>query len=135
TPAENLVGFPDAVRALEHKIEVIASTQQDPAALAQLEAAIGALRGIVAHVASNDALAALSDEVRGLAAKVDRIANSASGDVLSALDSRIAHLADAIEARGGGASAAPQLEATVQGLIDKVENLQLSRGDHVALGH
>ncbi|HET6224045.1 MAG TPA: hypothetical protein VFE11_17850, partial [Dongiaceae bacterium] len=135
TPAENLVGFPDAVRALEHKIDMIASTQQDPATLQQLEAAIGALRGIVAHVASNDALAALADEVRGLAAKIERVGNSASPDMLSHLDQRMAHLADTLETRGGDIRAAgPQLEATVRGLIDRVENIQLSRGDQVALG-
>ena len=66
TPAENLVGFDRAVQELSHKIDLIAGSSQDPAALKQLEGAIVAMRGIVSHVASNDALAKLSEEVRAL---------------------------------------------------------------------
>ena len=53
TPAENLVGFEDAVKALSQKVDLIIA-KEDPAALQQLETAIGTLRGIVSHVASND---------------------------------------------------------------------------------
>ena len=43
TPAENLVGFNDAVAGLAHKIDLIVA-QKDPATLAQLENAITTLR-------------------------------------------------------------------------------------------
>ena len=63
TPAENLVGFEDAVNHLSQKIDRIGSSH-DPAALKQLEGAIVALRGVVSSVASDHALATLADEVR-----------------------------------------------------------------------
>ena len=64
TPAESLVGFDQTLQGLSQKIDRVASAGQDPEALKQLEGAIVALRGVVSHVASNDALAQLSDEVR-----------------------------------------------------------------------
>jgi len=47
------------------------------------------MRGIVSHVASNDALAKLSDEVRALAGKVDQAAAGGASSIFSALESRI----------------------------------------------
>ena len=137
TPAENLVGFDHAVKELSRKIDLIAGNSQDPAALKQLEGAIVAMRGIVSHVASNDALAKLSEEVRSLADKVDHAAAATGGgDVFSSLERRIASLADALEARNRNGQNVPrELETVVAGLIDKIERVQLNRGDQAALGH
>jgi localization factor PodJL len=137
TPAESLVGLGSAVNALSQKIDLISSTHQDPGALAQLEGAISGLRGIVTHVASNDSLARLQDEVRGLAAKIDRVTSTSGGsDTLNMLEQRIATLADALENRHhGGEVTPPQYDAIVKSLVDKIEKVQLSRGDHMALGH
>ena len=63
TPAENLVGFNDAVAGLAQKIDLIVA-QKDPETLAQLENAITTLRGMANHVASNDAVSALAAEVQ-----------------------------------------------------------------------
>ncbi len=63
TPAEGLVGFDEAVKGLAKKVDAIA-TKDDPAALQQLETAIGALRGIVSHVASNETLTKVAEDVR-----------------------------------------------------------------------
>ena len=52
--------------------------KDDPAALQQLETAIGALRGIVSHVASNETLTKVAEDVRSLAAKVDTLASTAA---------------------------------------------------------
>ncbi|MGB6661319.1 MAG: hypothetical protein WBE90_20090, partial [Xanthobacteraceae bacterium] len=60
TPAENLVGFNDAVRSLAQKVDLIIG-KEDPASLQQLETAISALRGIVSHVASNDTLTKVAE--------------------------------------------------------------------------
>ena len=57
TPAENLAGFNEAVNTLVAEDRSAGRRSQDPAALKQLEGAILAMRGIVSHVASNDALA------------------------------------------------------------------------------
>jgi localization factor PodJL len=136
TPAENLDGFREAVRSLAQKLDVLGTTGPDPAAFQQLESAISALRGIVSHVASNEALAQLAGEVHALAQKIDHVATSGGVDTLAVLEKRIAHISDALEARAqSGGSIPPQLEAVIKGLSEKIERLQLSRGDHVAVGH
>jgi localization factor PodJL len=135
TPAESLVGFDDAVRTLAQKVDLIIA-REDPAALQQLETAIGALRGIVSHVASNDTLTKVAEDVRALAAKVDDVANSAaSGQAVSALESRIDSLANAIGASADAGHAVPrELEKLLSGLIEKLEWVQLTQTDHAALG-
>jgi localization factor PodJL len=187
TPAENLVGLDATVHELSQKIDLLAATHQDPEALRQLEAAIAGLHGVVAHVASNDALAKLTDEVRGLAIKIEHVTSSDSGHALMALENRVAMLTDALESRSRGSDALPpqleaivnsladkidhvasagnggalmaledrvakladavesrnrssdavppQLEAIINSLSEKIESVQLSRSDHVALGH
>ncbi len=135
TPAEKLVGFDDAVKALSQKVDLIIA-KEDPAALQQLETAIGALRGIVSHVASNDTLTKVAEDVRLLAAKVDGVANSAaSGQAVSALESRIDTLANALSASSEAGHAVPrELEKLLSGLIEKLEWVQLTHTDHAALG-
>jgi localization factor PodJL len=135
TPAESLAGFDDAVKALAQKIDLIIA-REDPAALQQLETAIGALRGIVSHVASNDTLTKVAEDVRALAAKVDGAANSAaSGQAVSALESRIDTLANALSASTEAGQAVPrELEKLLSGLIEKLEWVQLTHTDHAALG-
>ena len=136
TPAESLVGFDETVRALAKKIEVV-SAKDDPAALQQLETAIGALRGIVSHVASNDTLTKVAEDVRALSAKVDELATSAaSGRALSALENRIDLLATALNNSTAAGYAVPrELERLLAGLIEKLELVQLSHTDHTALAH
>jgi localization factor PodJL len=135
TPAENLVGFDDTVKALSQKVDLIIA-KEDPAALQQLETAIGALRGIVSHVASNDTLTKVAEDVRLLAAKVDVVASStASGQAVSALESRIDTLANALNASNEAGRAVPgELEKLLSGLIEKLEWVQLTHTDHAALG-
>ncbi|HEY4855082.1 MAG TPA: hypothetical protein VIH98_00195 [Xanthobacteraceae bacterium] len=135
-PAENLGGVDRELAQLSQKIDMIAHNSQDPAALRQLEGAIASLRGIVSQVASNDALTSLSDEVRALAGTVDRAARSSSDNVLNALEERISVLADALAARNQGGQSVPvELETVLKSLADKIERVQLSRGDQAALGH
>ena len=135
TPAEKLVGFDDTVKALSQKVDLIIA-KEDPAALQQLETAIGALRGIVSHVASNDTLTKVAEDVRLLAAKVDVVASSAaSGQAVSALESRIDTLANALNASNEAGRAVPhELEKLLSGLIEKLEWVHLTHTDHAALG-
>jgi localization factor PodJL len=136
TPAESLVGFNDAVQTLAKKVDAIIA-RDDPAALQQLETAIGALRGIVSHVASNDTLTKVAEDVRALSAKVDGLANSASSlPALTALENRIDTLAGAINASTEAGHAVPrELEKLLTGLIEKLEWVQLTHTDHTALAH
>src|SRR5215831_17438415 len=135
TPAENLVGVDQAIQQLSQKIDTISSNTPDPTTLKQLEGAIATMRSLVSHVASNEALAKLSDEVRTLGDKIGEGIGPASG-TLSALEVRIAMLADALEARNrNGQNVPEQIETVVNGLADKIERMQLTRGDQAALGH
>ena len=135
-PAESLVGFDEAVRALSQKVDMIVA-KEDPAALQQLETAIGALRGIVSHVASNETLTKVAEDVRSLAAKVDTLASTAaSGQNLSALENRIDTLTNALTASTEAGTAVPhELEKLLTGLIEKLEWVQLTHTDHAALAH
>jgi localization factor PodJL len=136
TPAENLVGFNDAVAGLAHKIDLIVA-QKDPETLAQLEHAITTLRDMAAHVASTDAVGSLATQVHMLGEKVDHMAATAPGSAaLNNLEQRISALSDALAERSqSGATVPPMLEALVQSLSDKIEMIQQSRGDNVAAGH
>ena len=133
TPAESLVGLERALDGLTKRINLLSGSAQDPAALEQLEGAIVGLRAIVSHVASNEALAKLSDEVRELSGKVDQVAST---DALSTLEHRITSIADALQSRHQQTGQqARDLDAVVHGLTDKLEQLQFSRSDQTAVGH
>jgi localization factor PodJL len=136
TPAENLVGFHEAVAGLAHKIDLIVA-QKDPATLQQLEHAITTLRDMAGHVASNDAVSGLATQVQMLGEKVEQISmSSGASDALNNLEHRIAALSDALAERAqSGGTVPPMLEALVQSLSDKIELIQQSRGDNVAVGH
>ena len=128
--AENLVGFDEALKALTQKLDLIIA-KEDPAALEQLETAIGALRGVVSHVASNDALSKVAEDVRGLAAKVDALAKgAATGHAVSALGSRIDTLADALNASTEAGQTVPrELEKLLSSLIEKLELVRQTAAD------
>src|SRR5437879_8721805 len=90
TPAEQLTGYDEAIRNLGAKLDLILRTNDDPSTVQQLEGAIAALRAIVSNVASNDALARLSDDVHTLSSKVDQLTRSESNsDSFAILEQRI----------------------------------------------
>lgn len=135
TPAENLVGFNDAVAGLAHKIDLIVA-QKDPQTLSQLEHAITTLREMAAHVASNDAIKSLSTQVHALGNKVEELSRMNAGDALSGLERRIEALSKAIAERAqNGGSVPPRLENLVQSLSDKIERIQESRSENPAAGN
>jgi localization factor PodJL len=136
TPAENLVGFNDAVAGLAHKIDLIVA-DKNPETLHQLEHAITTLRDMASHVASTEAVTGLAQHVGQLADRVEHLASAASGsDALNHLEHRISALADALAQRSeAGANVPPMLESLVQSLSDKIELLQQNRGDSLASSH
>ncbi len=136
TPAENLVGFNDAVAGLAHKIDLIVA-DKNPETLHQLEHAITTLRDMASHVASTDAVTGLAQHVEQLADRVEHLAAAASGsDALNHLEHRITALADALAQRSeAGANVPPMLESLVQSLSDKIELIQQNRGDSLASTH
>jgi len=136
TPAEGLVGFGDVIEGLVKKIDAIVAKDDSPA-LRQLEAAVGALREVVSHVASNDTFAKVAEDVRALSAKVDGLAGGGSGaPTLAALENRIDILASALNASTEAGHAVPrELEKLLSGLIEKLEWVQLTHTEHTALAH
>ncbi len=132
TPAESLVGFEDAVRALSQKIDMIAESAQapggDPRAFKQLEQAVTSLRGVVSNVASDGALAQLSAEVHGLATQFERAAAESSSEALTRLEARIAAVMES------GRAVPPELEGSIRELSERLDRAQLSQGDQLALG-
>ncbi len=136
TPAENLVGYTDAIEALAHKIDLIVA-QKDPATMQQLERSVSTLREMAAHVASNETVSSLATQVQVLAGKIDRLAiGGGTGDAFNKLELRIDALSRALTERAhNGDTLPPRLEALLQSMSDKVEQLQQSRGDNIALTH
>jgi localization factor PodJL len=136
TPAESLVGFDETVRALSQKVDMIIA-RENPAAIEQLEAAIGTLHSIVAHVASNDTLNKVAEDIRSLAGQIDALAqHAASGHALSALESRIDTLTNALGASVDAGQSVPRdLEKLLTGLIEKLEWVQLTHTDQAAMGN
>ncbi len=132
-PAENLIGFEDAVRGLSHKIDQLAANSggvavPEPAVFHQLEEAIAAMRHVGSHVASDGALAQLAAEVHGLAARFERATEeNSSNEVLHRLESRISALMES------GRSVPPDLDEVMQSLSERLDRMQLSQGDQLAL--
>ncbi len=134
-PAENLIGFEDAVRGLSHKIDQLASSgggsapMPEPAVVQQLEEAIAAMRHVGSHVASDGALAQLAAEVHGLASRFEQATQeSGSNEAMHRLESRISALMES------GRSVPPDLEESMRSLSERLDRMQLSQGDHLALG-
>jgi localization factor PodJL len=133
-PAENLVGYTEAIDALAHKIDLIVV---DPATMQQLESSIRTLREMATHVASDETVTGLSTQVQALADNIDHLAIGAGvGEALNKLELRIDALSRAMaECAQNGDAVPPRLEALIQSLSDKIEQIQQSRGDQIALGH
>jgi localization factor PodJL len=136
TPAEGLVGFDEAIKALGKKVDAIVA-RDDPGAFQQLETAIGSLRSVVSHVASNDTLTKVAEDVRTLSAKIDGLASTSAGSpTLAALENRIDILASALNASTEAGHAVPrELEKLLSSLIEKFERVQLTSTDQTALAH
>jgi localization factor PodJL len=136
TPAENLVGYNEAIAGVARKIDLIVA-QRNPESFAQLENAITTLRGMASNIASNEAIDSLAAQVQALSEKIDHIALAGAGDdTLNSIGQRIAMLSDALTERAQYDTAVPpRIEALVESLADKIERIENSRDNNVALGH
>lgn len=135
-PAENLVGYNEAIKTLTQKIDLIVA-ERNPATMQQLERSLTTLREMSAHVASNDTVSRLSAQVQTLAEKIDGLAVGPHSEIkFENLASRIDALTRALAERTQVEIAAPQhLEALIQTLSEKIEQLQKSGADNIAAGH
>jgi localization factor PodJL len=123
TPAENLAGFADTINALAHKIDMMGQPGgQDAGNLHQLESAIGALRGVVSHVASNETLAQLADEVRGLSMRIEHVAVQASDRTLGPeLEAQLRAFTQQLQTQQGGGDGFGQLQERIASLSSKLD--------------
>jgi localization factor PodJL len=120
---------------LEDRIARLAE-KLDASGLQQLEPAIAGLRGIIAQVASDDTLARLTEEVRGIAEQIENNAGAPpSPGALTNIERHIGTLAETIEQiQPQDRNAPARLESLVRGLADKIEKLEPNRGDTIAFG-
>ena len=140
TPAEQLAGYDEAIRNLGAKLDLILRTNDDPGTVRQLEGAIAALRAIVSNIASNDALARLSEDVHLLSSKVDQLQLPRAGessDSFSALEQRIAALTATLESRESPApsESSDQIENALRALSDRIDRLQVGNDGSSTLAH
>ena len=135
-PAENLVGYNEAIKALTQKIDLIVA-ERNPATMQQLERSLNTLREMSAHVASNDTVSRLSTQVQTLAEKIDRLAVGPRSEVkLDNLAIRIDALTRALADHAQIEIAVPpRLEAFIQTLSEKIEHLQKSGAGNIAADH
>ena len=103
TPAENLAGFDETRAGPVAEDRPHRQHRPGSGALKQLEGAIVALRGVVSHVASDDALATLVR--RGARAFRQGRPGHAASDAFSAIEQRIAAIADALQSAHSGVPA------------------------------
>jgi localization factor PodJL len=140
TPAEQLAGYDEAIRNLGAKLDLILRTNDDPGTVQQLEGAIAALRAIVSNIASNDALARLSEDLHLLSSKVDQLQlprAGDSGDSFTALEQRIAALTATLEGRERSApnESSDQIESALRALSDRIDRLQVGNDGSSTLAH
>src|SRR6202011_3431767 len=110
----------------------------DPSTVQQLEGAITALRAIVSNVASNDALARLSDDVRTLSSKVDQLSRAeGNNDSFASLEARIAALTSTLESRERptAGQSTEQLEAALRALSDRLDRMPVGNDSASAFAH
>jgi localization factor PodJL len=119
--------------------EVMTEERQEPLAAAQFEAAIFGLRSILSCVARDDALARLSDEVRGLAAKIEHVAEAgmragadtveqelsrANQRMLGSLEDRVVKLVEKLDACDSQLSHFSALERGLADLLINVSEIK-----------
>jgi len=138
TPAEQLAGYDDAIRNLGAKLDLILRASEDPSTVHKLESAIAALRAIVSNIASNDALARLSDDVHTLSSRVDQLARSEGpSDSFTILEQRIAALALTLESRERPVvnESSEQFEGAVRALSDRLDRMPVGNDNASAFAH
>jgi localization factor PodJL len=125
------------VQGLAEKVEQIG---RGPAGdvLNNLENRIDALsRALAERAQAGDTVPPrLEALVHSLSDKVEQISRGPADDVLNGLENRIDNLSRALAERAqAGDTVPPRLEALVHSLSDKIDQIQQSRGDNVALSH
>lgn len=125
-PAEQFAGFDSAIGNLSNKLDLIVRSSEH-GGVKELEAAIGALRGLVSQVASGEAVAQLHADVQTLASRVDQLAMpSHSPGLLTALEQRITLLTEALETRDRTVPDSGNFDGALRALSERIDRLQVN---------
>ena len=98
-PAEDMARLSDAITTLSDKADAMAADRMASEMVEQLEHAIGALHGLVAQAASQDAVDGLARDIHApspIRWTADRGRHDADAEMMLTLDHRLAEMADAI---------------------------------------
>ena len=96
------------------------------------------MRAIVSNVASNDALARLSDDVHLLSSKVDQLSRAGdSSDSFAVLEQRIAALTSTLESRERPAASdnSEQIEGALRALSERLDRMPVGNDSASAFAH
>jgi localization factor PodJL len=107
-PAEYFVEITQAVKHLAHRIDQVAAATQNPAALQKIDQAVAGLRTIVSHVASNDTVGKLAEEIRGLSSRFEHAIAENNAKTLSSFDRQITTLIE------GSRGVSPELKTLIE---------------------
>lgn len=125
-PAEQFAGFDSAIGNLSNKLDLIVRSSEH-GGVKELEAAIGALRGLVSQVASGEAIAQLHADVQTLATRIDQLAMPGhSPGLLTALEQRIALLTEALETRDRTLTNSGNFDGALRALSERIDRLQVN---------
>lgn len=126
-PAENLIGFTDAVANLAHKIDLIVA-QKDPATLAQLESSVITLREMSNHVASNETVRGLAAQVQALGEKIEQIQSlRGSSDAFGHLEDYIVKLVEKLDASDSRLGHLEGIERGLADLLIHIEDMRVNK--------
>jgi localization factor PodJL len=136
TPPENLIADNDALSGLGHKLDLFVA-QRDPATLAQLENAVTTAREMATHIASNEAVQGLAAQVQALGEKIEAKASAGGySDAVNHLEQRVAVLSETLaEREQSGATVPSRLEALLEAIAAKIEQMQNPHGSGDAVDH
>ena len=139
TPAEHLAGYDDAIRNLARQARPDPAQRMTiPRPCISSRARSQPFASIVSNVASNDALARLSDDVHMLSSKVDQLGHSPNGS-LAMLEQRIAALTSTIESREQRPAAergnSEYLESAIRTLSERIDRMPVGNDNASAFAH
>jgi len=103
--------------------------------LQQIEQAIGALHGLVSHVASQDAVDGLARDVHALADMVERNRHGSDADVIMTLDRRLAEMAEVLEHSRPPEHFAlpPEFDSAIERLTERLQAIETRTADPAVL--
>jgi hypothetical protein len=123
-----LHGATQALQLLSQRIERAGDQATHRENLRHLEEAVAAMCGTMSRVASSDAVAMLSQDVRSLARTIEEAVHRTGGEIVRTLEARLIRIADALAQRHRvGPDCSAELGSLIKALMDKIERGTVAR--------